>query len=119
MGPIAAPWRVTATAMSRANASVKMPLLEEDVPQIIHRPARVEEMRGKCVKNYRIQLAKRKQDDILQAQRQKEEAKRAEAVWVLHPYPLPSLWRSSPGWLRNFPGLITASRFPWDFCKIP
>ena len=38
---------------------------------------------------------------------------------VLHPYPLPSLWRSSPGWLRNFPGLITASRFLWDFCKIP
>ena len=38
---------------------------------------------------------------------------------VLHPYPLPSLWRSSPGWLRNFPGLITASRFLWDFCKKP
>ena len=38
---------------------------------------------------------------------------------VLHPYPLPSLWRSSPGWLRNFPVLITASRFLWDFCKIP
>ena len=38
---------------------------------------------------------------------------------VPHPYPLPSLWRSSPGWLRNFPGLITASRFLWDFCKIP
>ena len=38
---------------------------------------------------------------------------------VLHPYPLPSLWRSSPGWLTNFPGLITASRFLWDFCKIP
>ena len=38
---------------------------------------------------------------------------------VLHPYPLPSLWRSSPGWLRNFPVLIRASRFLWDFCKIP
>ena len=38
---------------------------------------------------------------------------------VPHPYPLPSLWRSSPGWVRNFPGLITASRFLWDFCKIP
>ena len=38
---------------------------------------------------------------------------------VPHPYPLPSLWRSSPGWLRNFPGLITASPFLWDFCKIP
>ena len=38
---------------------------------------------------------------------------------VLHPYPLPSLWRSSPGWLRNFPGLTTASRSLWDFCKIP
>ena len=38
---------------------------------------------------------------------------------VPHPYPLRSLWRSSPGWLRNFPGLITASRFLWDFCKIP
>ena len=38
---------------------------------------------------------------------------------VPHPYPLPSLWRSSPGWLRNFPGLIMASRFPWDFCQIP
>ena len=25
---------------------------------------------------------------------------------VPHPYPLPSLWRSSPGWLRNFPELI-------------
>ena len=37
---------------------------------------------------------------------------------VLHPYPLPSLWRSSPGRLRNFPVLITASRFLWDFCKI-
>ena len=54
-----------------------MPLLEEDVPQVIHRAARVEEMHGKCVKNFRIQLTKRKQDDILQAQRQKEEAKRA------------------------------------------
>ena len=32
MGPTAAPWRVTATAISRANASVDMPLLEEDVP---------------------------------------------------------------------------------------
>ena len=38
---------------------------------------------------------------------------------VPHPYPLPSLWRSSPGWLSNFPGLITASRFLWNFCKIP
>ena len=38
---------------------------------------------------------------------------------VTHPYPLPSLWRSSPGWLRNFPGLIMASRLLWDFCKIP
>ena len=37
---------------------------------------------------------------------------------VPHPYLLPSLWRSSPGWLRNFPELITASRFLWDFCKI-
>ena len=39
-----------------------------------------------------------------------------------HPYPLPSLWRSSPGWLRNFPELIPslmASRFLWNFCKIP
>ena len=34
-------------------------------------------MHGKCVKNFRIQLAKHKQDDILQAQRQKEGAKRA------------------------------------------
>ena len=67
----------TATAISRANASVDMPLLEEDVPQLIHRAACVEEMHGKCVNNFRIQLAKRKQDDILQAQRQKEEAKRA------------------------------------------
>ena len=38
---------------------------------------------------------------------------------VPHPYRLPSLWRSSPGPLRNFPGLITASQFLWDFCKIP
>ena len=38
---------------------------------------------------------------------------------VLHPYPLPSLWCSSRGWLRSFPVLITASRFLWDFCKIP
>ena len=38
---------------------------------------------------------------------------------VAHPYPLPSLWRSSPGWLRNFPGLIMASRCFWHFCKIP
>ena len=38
---------------------------------------------------------------------------------VPHPYPLPSLWRSSPGWLRNFPRLIMASQFLWDFCKIP
>ena len=36
MGPTAAPWRVGATAISRANASVDTPLLEEDVPQIIH-----------------------------------------------------------------------------------
>ena len=77
MGPTAAPWRVTATAISRANASVDMPLLEEDVPHLIHRAARVEEMHGKCVKIFRMQLAKRKQDDILQAQRQKEDAKRA------------------------------------------
>ena len=38
---------------------------------------------------------------------------------VPHPYPLPSLWRSSPGRLRNFLVLITACRFLWDFCKIP
>ena len=38
---------------------------------------------------------------------------------VLHPYLLPSLWRSSPGWIRNFPVDVTASRFLWDFCKIP
>ena len=38
---------------------------------------------------------------------------------VPHPYPLPSLWRSSPGWLRNFPDDDMASRFLWDFCKIP
>ena len=37
---------------------------------------------------------------------------------VPHPYPLPSLWRSSPGWPKNFPGLITTSRILWDFCKI-
>ena len=77
MGPTAAPWRVTATAISRANASLDLPLLEEDVPQLIHRAARVEEMHGKCVKKFGIWLAQRKQDDILQAQRQKEEAKRA------------------------------------------
>ena len=34
-------------------------------------------MHGNCVKNFRIKRAKRKQDDILQVQRQKEEAKRA------------------------------------------
>ena len=28
---------------------------------------------------------------------------------VLHPYPLPSLWRSSPGQIRNFPVDATAS----------
>ena len=28
---------------------------------------------------------------------------------VLHPYPLPSLWRSSPDWIRNFPDDVTAS----------
>ena len=28
---------------------------------------------------------------------------------VLHPYPLPSLWRSSLGWIRNFPDDATAS----------
>ena len=28
---------------------------------------------------------------------------------VLHPYPLPSLWRSSPGQIRNFPADATAS----------
>ena len=38
---------------------------------------------------------------------------------VLHPYPLPSLWRSSPDRIRNFPVDVTASRFLWDFCKIP
>ena len=38
---------------------------------------------------------------------------------VPHPYPLHSLWRSSPGRLRNFPVDVTASRFLWDFCKIP
>ena len=41
---------------------------------------------------------------------------------VPHPYPLPSLWRSSPGGLRNFPELIPslmASQFLWNFCKIP
>ena len=38
---------------------------------------------------------------------------------VLHPYPLHSLWHSSPGWIRNFPVDVTASRFLWDFCKIP
>ena len=37
---------------------------------------------------------------------------------VPHPYPLPSLWRSSPGWLRNFPEDDMASRFLWNFCKI-
>ena len=38
---------------------------------------------------------------------------------VPHPYPLHSLWRSSPGWVRNFPVDVTASRLLWDFCKIP
>ena len=38
---------------------------------------------------------------------------------VLHPYPLPSLWHSSPGQIRNFPVDATASWFLWDFCKIP
>ena len=38
---------------------------------------------------------------------------------VLHQYPLPSLWRSSPGRIRNFPVDVTASRFLGDFCKIP
>ena len=28
---------------------------------------------------------------------------------VLHPYPLPSLWRSLPGQIRNFPVDATAS----------
>ena len=65
MGPIAAPWVVSTTAISCANASVDMTLLEEDVLQVIYRAARVEEMHGKYVKNLRSQLAKRKQDDIL------------------------------------------------------
>ena len=64
MGPTAAAWRVTATAINRANASVDMPLLEEDVPQLIQRAARVEEIDGKFVKNFRIQPAKRKHYDI-------------------------------------------------------
>ena len=38
---------------------------------------------------------------------------------VLQPYPLPSLWRSSLGQIRNFPVDATASRFLCDFCKIP
>ena len=38
---------------------------------------------------------------------------------VLHRYPLPSLWRSSPDWLRSSPVLITATRFLWHFRKIP
>ena len=58
MGRPAAPWRVSATAINRANASID--LLEEDVPQVIHWAARVEEMHGKCVKNFLIQLAKRR-----------------------------------------------------------
>ena len=77
MGPTAALWRVTPTAFSRVNASVDMSLLEEDVPQLIHRAARVEEMHGRCVRKFCIQLAKSKQDDIVQAQRQKKEAKPA------------------------------------------
>ena len=34
-----------------------------------------------------------------------------ELKWygVPHPYPLHSLWRSSPGWVRNFPVDVTAS----------
>ena len=60
-------WRVTTTAISRPNASVDMLLFEEDVPHVIHWAARVEEIHWKCVKNFRIRLVKRKQDDILQA----------------------------------------------------
>ena len=43
----------------------------------------------------------------------------AKRYGVLQAYLLPSLWRSSPGWLRNFSVLITSSQFLWDFSKIP
>ena len=75
MGLLAAPWRVSATAISRADAIVGMPILEEDVSQVVHRAARVEEMHRKCVKNFRIQPAKRKQDDILLTTGSKAERK--------------------------------------------
>ena len=38
-----------------------------------------------------------------------QDMQRLKRYGVPLPYPLPSLWHSSPGWLRNFPGLIMAS----------
>ena len=46
-------------------------------------------------------------------------ARAVKRYGVLHPYPLHSLWRSSPGWIRSFSVDVTASRFLWDLCKIP
>ena len=77
MGSTAAPWRVIATAISPAYASADMPFLEEDVTEVIHRAVRAKEMHGKCVKSFQLQPAKRKQIDMLQAHRHKEDTKQA------------------------------------------
>ena len=39
----------------------------------------------------------------------REDHEEVKRYGVLHPYPLPSLWRSSPGQIRNFPVDATAS----------
>ena len=84
MGPRAAPWRVTITTISRANASLHLPLLEYDVPTIIQRAKDVEQVHGRCVKDFHIHLAKRMHDDLLYAKRHKEETNWAKQQAQAH-----------------------------------
>ena len=74
MSATPAPWKVRATALSRANDSVDTTMLDEDVPRVMRLAREVSEGVG-TVREFRCQLAARRR---LQAERERAEKDRKQ-----------------------------------------
>ena len=83
MGPAAAPWQCTATAIARQNASVTVPLLEADAPSIIQQAISTMAQHG-SIKKHRRNLharlvAEKQQEEQQKAQKAQEKKDKQEA----------------------------------------
>ena len=72
MGPAAAPWQCTATAIARQNASVTVPLLEADAPDIIQQAV------ATIAQHRSLQTHRRNLNARLVAEKEQEEQHKAQ-----------------------------------------